>query len=734
MERRLTTILAADIVGYGRLMAADEAGTQAQFKAHRKEFFEPRTGAHHWRVFKVMGDGILMEFGSVVDAVNFAVDFQRTMADRNVDVPEDRQVIYRIGINIGDVLVEGDDINGNGVIVASRLEALAEPGGIYLSRTVFDHVKGKIEVGFEDLGAQKVKNIPEPIEVYRVVLWSGSGRVLPRHRRRRTMLTGAAAVAAITLGLIGWYQPWQPTATPPIQGPESALRDRPSIAVLPFDNLSASADDDYFAEGMTDDLITDLAKISGLVVIARNTVFTYKDRAIDVRDVGRELGVRYVLEGSLRRAGNQLRINAQLIDSRTGSHLWADRFDRDASDIFAVQDEVIRHIVEVLAIQVSNSERARVERLPTKNLEAYDYYLRAEQAARTGSIPQLRAALHLYEKATEIDRAFARAFAAEARTEAYVMRHAYDDVLAFPFARKRAYEHAGRALELDPESAMPLSVLADLQSVDGRHEEALASARRAVAIAPGEAATHAALSLVLTYDGRHPEAISAFETALKLDPRLQLGARLDASMSYMLNGQAERAVELLEVARAEAANIAEVDALLAAAYALTGRMEEALVAAAESARLVPNLSLELLRVKLAHLRRSEDLERILDAMAKAGLQKWPFGFLPGSRERLTAEAIENIAIGRKWQGRLDGVGPGILQIDPGGALAMRTNTLFATGKAYVSGDTLCMDRESFTLGRTVCGPIYRNQDTSAAAEFPFTYVNANMIFHFAPRE
>jgi TolB-like protein len=714
-------------------MAGDESGTHKRLKDLRDSFFGPRIAAHNGHVVKLMGDGMLVEFASVVDAVSCAIELQSGLAERQAEVAQDRRILLRIGINIGDVIFDEGDIYGDGVNVAARLEPLAEPGGIWVSRAVFEYSRGKVDHEFELMGEHQLKNIPGPVEVYRVSLCAGPGTVPSRRKRGRGRLIGAAVAAAAALGLVAWTQPWR-AAAPPVVEPGPALFDGPSIAVLPFDNLSASADDDYFAEGMTDDLITDLAKISGLVVIARNTVFAYKDQAVDVRAVGKELGVRYVLEGSLRRAGNQIRINAQLIDSQTGSHLWADRYDRDTSDIFAVQHEVIRHIVEVLAIELSNSERARVERLPTENLEAYDYYLRAEQAVRSGSRPQLRAALHLYQKATELDPAFARAFAAEARTEAYIMRLNYDDLLSLPFARKWAYEHAGRALELDPEAALPFTVLAELQTVDGRHEEALASARRAVAIAPGEAAAYASLSLALTFDGRHPDAIAAFETALKLDPHLPLGPRLDASMSYMLSDQPERAVELLEAARAEAPDIDEVNATLAAAYTLAGRMEEARAAGAEAARLGPNLSVELYRVKLGHFRRNEDLERILDAMGEGGVQKWPFGFRPGPRERLTAEAVGQLAVGKTWQGQLDGVGPGILQIDPDGALAMRTNTLFATGKAYVSGDMLCMDRESFTLGRTVCGPIYRNPDTLAAAEFPFTYVNANMIFHFAPRE
>jgi TolB-like protein/tetratricopeptide (TPR) repeat protein len=715
-------------------MAEDESGTHKRLKNLRDSFFGPRIAAHNGHIVKLMGDGMLVEFASVVDSVSCAIELQGGLAERQAEVAQNRRILLRIGINIGDVIFDDGDIYGDGVNVAARLEPLAEPGGIYVSRAVFEYSRGKVDHEFELVGEHQLKNIPEPVEVYRVALGTGPGTTALRRKRRLGPLIGAAAAVIAAVGTIGWYQPWRVAVVPPVQQTGPALSSLPSLAVLPFDNLSASADDDYFAEGMTDDLITDLSKISGLMVIARNTVFTYKNKAVDVREVGRELGVRYVLEGSLRRAGNRVRINAQLIDSQTGSHLWADRFDREASDIFAVQDEVIRHIVDVLAVQLSTSEKERVGRLPTENLEAYDYYLRAEQAVRSGFRPKFRIALHLYNKATELDPSFARAFAAQARAEAYILRANYDDVLALPIARKNAYEHAGRALELDPDAALPFAVLAELQTVDGRHEEAVASARKAVAIAPGVAEAYAALSLALTYDGRHPEAISAFETALKLDPHLPLGVRLDACISYMLNGQAERAVELLEAARVESSNVDDFHAMLAAAYALLGRTEDARAAAEETARIGPNVSLELSRVRLAHFRRKEDLDRIIDAFEKGGMQKWPFGFVAGGRERLTGEAIETIAIGKTWQGQLDGVGPGILQIDPSGNLAIRTVTLFATGKAEVSDNSLCINYQGLTLGRTVCGPVYRNSDGSADGEYPYTYVNPNMVFHFAMRE
>ena len=593
VERRLTTILAADIVGYSRLMAADEAGTLAQLKTHHQQVVEPRTGAHHGRVFKDMGDGILMEFGSVVDAVNFAVDLQLTMADRNVDVPEDRQLIYRIGINIGDIVVEGDDIYGNGVIVASRLEALAEPGGIYVSRTVFDHVKGKVEVGFEDLGTLKLKNIPEPVQTFKVLLISPAAEhanvaTLTAKRRLRWPAVAASLVVLVILsGALLWQRSWEP------QKPEPP---------------------------------------------------------------------------------------------------------------------------------------------PTNNLEAYDNYLRAEKAARTGFRPQLREALRLYEKAMALDPSFAQAFAADARLAAYILRNNYDDLMPGPVARKRAYEHASRALEIDPEASLPFSVLAILQVVDGRHEEALVSAERAVALGPGEAEAHAALSFVLTFSGRHPEAVAAIEMAIRLNPSLPAGDHVYAGLTFLLNDQPERAIEILEGARAEGPSVDDTHQMLAAAYTLAGRTDAARSAAAEALRLGPVLCVELFRVTRAHFDNDQDLAKILDALRAAGLPEWPYGFSADSRDRLTAAEIDGLAFGRTWQGRVDGGGAALMQMKPKGDLVFRTMAQIAIGKAFLSGDMLCERIKASSHGRPVCGPVYRHTASSGEDDLAYTYVNASKVFHFSPVE
>ena len=339
MERKLAAILAADVVGYSALMERDEKGTFARLKAHRTKLLEPEIKKHHGRVFKLMGDGLLAEFGSVVDAVECAVAVQKEMAKRNDGAGPDERIDLRIGVNLGDVIVEGDDIHGEGVNIAARLEALAKPGGICISAKVHDEVRGKLDCTFEDMGEQSVKNIARPIRAYRLRL-------------------GTAAESASAAR------------------PSLSLPDKPSIAVLPFQNMSGDPEQEYFADGMVEEIITALSRIRWLFVIARNSSFTYKGRAVDVKQVGREFGVRYVLEGSVRKSGNRVRITGQLIDTSIGVHLWAERFDGGLEDIFDLQDQVTASVVGAIAPRLEQAEIERAQRKPTESLDAYDYYLR----------------------------------------------------------------------------------------------------------------------------------------------------------------------------------------------------------------------------------------------------------------------------------------------------------------------------------------------------------------------
>jgi adenylate cyclase len=382
-ERRLTTILAADVVGFSRLMGVDESGTYSALKKYRKELIEPKSQLYGGRTVKLMGDGTLMEFASVVDAVLFAVEVQCAMREHNADVPAERRIVYRIGINIGDIIVEDDDIYGDGVNIAARLEGLSEPGGICVSHNVFNHVKNKIEVGFEDLGDQEVKNIAEPIRVYKVT--TGPCERLP----------GDLAIVA---------------------GATTCATEKPAIAVLPFDNMSGEKEQEYFADGITEDLITELARFQNLVVIARNSTFTYKGKAPRIKDVARDLGVNYVVEGSVRKAGNRVRVTVQLIDSKSEKHVWAERYDRELTDIFEIQDEVTRAIIGALPSQLEAADIERIKRKPPQDLAAYDYVLRSKILHHHGTREANTEALQVLNKAIELDPDYAQAYAWKACT------------------------------------------------------------------------------------------------------------------------------------------------------------------------------------------------------------------------------------------------------------------------------------------------------------------------------
>jgi TolB-like protein/class 3 adenylate cyclase len=414
MERKLTAILAADVVSYSRLMEVDEAGTLAALKAHREDLIDPEIAQHHGRIVKLMGDGALVEFASVVDAVACAVTIQAGMIGRNEDLDEKRRIEFRIGVHLGDVIVEGDDLYGDGVNVAARLEGLAKRGGICISQQAYDQIETKLDLAYEDLGEQQVKNIARPVRAYRV-LREGEAPPEPETPKRRgstarQFIGSAAVLLVVVAGLVlGWWQPWVPEEEPAsIERLGFPLPDKPSIVVLPFNNMSDDPSQDYFTDGMTEDLITDLSKISGLFVIARNSSFSYKGRQTDVRTIARELGVRYVLEGSVRRAGDNVRINAQLVDASTGGHLWAERYDGERQDVFALQDSVTERIVSALAVHLTAGEKAQVARRETNNIAAYDAFLQGWEHYRRHTPGDFAKAADFFERSVKLDPQYGR--------------------------------------------------------------------------------------------------------------------------------------------------------------------------------------------------------------------------------------------------------------------------------------------------------------------------------------
>ncbi|ASY69801.1 adenylate/guanylate cyclase domain-containing protein [Sinorhizobium fredii] len=720
MERRLTAILSADVVGYSRLMGEDEGGTLERLKAYRRELVDPTIEEFHGRIIKLMGDGALVEFASVVDAVHCAAVVQRKMANRDQEVSDTRRIQFRIGVNLGDVIVEGDDIYGDGVNIAARLQGIAQPGGICVSGTAFDHAAHKVDVGFSALGEQQLKNITDPVRVYRVLLDpSKAGKVVAAPRAgRRAMILAALVALLITATMISvvWQWPFAPQ--------------RPTIAVLPFLNLSGDPGQDYFTDGITDNLITDLARLSHLDVISRNSVFVYKGKPVVLADIKRDLGVRFVVEGSAQRTGDQIRVNAQLIDAASGDHLWANRFGRGGADVFAVQDELSRQIAEALGLTLTPSEAERIARPPTANLEAYDYYLRAVQATRTGRRSRMLEGLALFDKAEALDPGFAEAFAADAHATAYVWRSAYDDVLQSALARKRAYDKASLALALDPELSSPYAVLAVMQVVDRRYEQAITSARKAVSLGPADADAHMAFAYVQLVSGNHAEAAAAVETALKHDPNLSAIGRYTAGLVFYLQRDYVKAIENFERARDGSPGNGEFVTPLAMAYVRAGRLDDARAAVAEGIRLQAGRDcLAGWRLGHAHFRK-QDLAFILDGLREAGLPEWPFGFKADERDRLNGDQIASTVMGKLLRGKTEPSGsPAIMQIGLDGNAAFRSATQLMTETVSINGDMLCEQSEN-AFGQADCGPVYRR--ANSPDETIYAYVNSTKVFYFSP--
>ena len=631
MERRLTTILAADVVGYSSLMASDEAGTLAQLKAHRKELIEPKTAEYGGRVVKLMGDGTLMEFGSVVDAVNFAVDVQRSTTERNASVPEDRRITYRIGINIGDIIVEDDDIYGDGVNVAARLEGLAESGGICVARNVFDQVKGKVAVGFQDLGPQDFKNIPEPVQVYRVVQDGAviTAAVKIRSTAKWPVVACVLILLLIATGALVWQQPWLPKDEPTSAANMAfPLPDKPSIAVLPFNNMSNDPSQEYFVDGMTEDLITDLAKIESLFVIARNTVFTYKNKSVVVPNVARKLGVKYVLEGSVRRAGDAVRINAQLIDGATGAHIWAERYDGSLADIFALQDKVTSEIVAQLQITLTPDEQKRQKLKGTDNVDAHDAYLRGWQLYRRYAPEEFAKAIPHLKFAVELDPEYGQAWAALASIYwiTYQKGEAWSSIVNPDRSNQVSVDGARNKAEINLRQAKrnptPLAHQVESQiSWDYRQfDQALSEAKQAIALNQNDPAGHLALALALIFAGNAEAAITSAETAVRRDPNFPGGPLFALGTAQMMLERYDEAKATLQRAMTFIPDESAILVPLSIAYVRTGQQEEA-KAALRKHHSFSNYALPKIELYMPWwpFRRESDIRLFGGGLIKAGL-------------------------------------------------------------------------------------------------------------------
>ena len=580
VQRRLAAILAADAVGYSRLIGADEEGTLAAFKAHRLELIDPKVERHHGRIVKTTGDGALIEFASVVDAVRCAIDVQRGMAERNTGVPSDERIEFRIGINVGDIVIDGDDILGDGVNIAARLEGLAEPGGVLVSRAVRDQVRDRLDLVLEDLGEHELKNIARPVRVYRV----------------RASVESKAA---------------------PARGETLPLPDKPSIAILPFANMSGDPEQEHFADGIAEDIITGLSRLRWLFVIARNSSFTYKGRNVDVRQVGRELGVRYVLEGSVRKGGNRIRITAQLVEAETGNHLWAERYDRALGDVFAIQDEITKSVIGCIGPELYTAEHDRLKRKPPQNLDAWESFVRGMFLYSQHSDAGTKEALGMLDRAVELDHGYAKAHGLRAVCLAWRAIQGWEDR---DTAFAEVAEGANRAVACDPQE--PWAYIAHgFVAVSKRHNpEAVGAFTRAIDTSPNFAYAHGLLGSQHALGGRPDQAVECIDRGVRLSPRDMFGDeyQLYYAFAHFQAGRYADAASAAQLAIQQRPGHPVLYIMAAASYGLGGDTDKAKKSIAQLINLVPNFSAADLEENFLYYLR-EDRSRLARGLRTGGL-------------------------------------------------------------------------------------------------------------------
>jgi adenylate cyclase len=578
-KRKLAAILSADVVGYSRLMGVDEAGTLSRLNALRRDLIDPTIAAHSGRIVKLMGDGALVEFASAVDAVTCAIEIQRKLRERAGEEADPIQ--FRIGVNVGDIIIDGDDILGDGVNIAARVEGIAEPGGISISEDAWRQVQGKVTAKFVDSGEQSLKNIERPVRVYRLDLArvAGSGFAAPR--------------------------------------PAPALRDKPSIAVLAFANMSGDPEQEYFSDGISEDIITDLSKLSELYVIARNSTFTYKGRPIDVRQVGRELGARYVLEGSVRKAGNRVRVTGQLVDTANGAHIWADRFDRDLTDIFAVQDELTREIISALKIRLSSVEEAMIAGSGTRNVGAHDFFLRGRAmiAGNTRSREVFEEATDCFRRAMQLDSDYAAPYAGLGL--AYMLDYQNHWTNMSATSLDEAERFIVESIARNDEDPFAHNVAALIYMWKRDYARWTVEADRALSLNPNNALAINARANVYIYTGEPTKAIPLYERAIRLDP-LQAQHKHFLGTAYFVASKYETAVAIFKERIALTPNTDLSRAFLASALGHLGRVEEARQIWRELKEINPRYSYAD-HIGRLPFKNVADADKIAEGLHKAGL-------------------------------------------------------------------------------------------------------------------
>ena len=660
-ERRLTTILHADVKDYSRLMGEDEDATVRTLTAYR-EVMGVLIQKHRGRVVHGSGDSLLAEFVSVVDAVRCAVEIQKELKTRNAELPEDRKVKFRMGINPGDVIEKDDDLHGDGVNIAARVEALAEGEGICITRTAYDHVKKKLNLGYEYLGEHTVKNIAEPVRVYRVLMdpedagkLIGEKRAEPR-RGQRVALVVVTVLLLIVGGLLIWRTAFPPVQVASVEKMAFPLPDRPSIAVLPFDNLSEDPEQEYFSDGLTEEIIAALSSVPKLFVIARNSTFTYKGKPVKVQQVSEELGVRYVIEGSVRKSGDKIRITAQLIDAITGNHLWAQRYDRKIDDIFAVQDEITKKIITAMQVKLTKGEEVKTASKGTNNLDAYLKCLQANELISKINPESNALAKQLAQEAIALDPDYPWAYYVLGRS------HMMD---VWVRASKSPKESIGKAIELvqkaialDNTNADAHSLLGFLYSMTKQYDKAIALAEKAVALSPNSAWGHFMVGKTLFFAGRSEESIPEYKIAIRLNPIPSNNHFWSLGLSYAYTEQYEEAIKWCEKAVRQEPDDLLARMMMTVVYSLSGRDEEARAEAAEALRIQPKITLDEFKKKATY-KKDVDRERFLGALRKAGIPDKPPLPLP-DKPSIAVLPFDNLSGDPEQEYLADGISENII--------------------------------------------------------------------------
>jgi TolB-like protein/class 3 adenylate cyclase len=744
IKRKLSAILSADVKEYSRLMSQDERGTIRTLSAY-KEAMSGLIQAYKGRVVDSPGDNLLAEFGSVVDAVNCAVEVQRELAERNADLPPARQMEFRIGINLGDVVEEEGRIYGDGVNIAARVEGLAEGGGICISGTVYDQVKNKLGLEYEYLGEQSVKNIPEPVRVYRVLSFPGAAahRVVKAKsavgRTWRNVVLGIAAVFVVGAAAAIWNfyirSAGPPAEVASVEKKATPLEDKLSLAVLPFVNMSDDPKQEYFSDGITEDLITDLSKIAGIFVIARNSTFTYKGKAVKIRQVAEELGVRYVLEGSVRKVGELVRINAQLIDSTSGHHLWAERYDGNMGDVFTLQDEITRKIVTALAVKLTVSEKEKVAIKGTKNIAAYDTFLKGWEHYLRETPDDFAKAISYFKKAIELDPNYGRAYAALAmiswRSADLGMQWTLKSNLWW-MDRLRARKYLEMAMK-DPTSIA--HQVASLMALRRReHEKAIAEAERAIAIDPSDPGCHRTLASAFIFGGRSEEAIDTLKKVMVLDPRNLAGPLYFLGLAHFTMGELEEAATLIDRALRHNPERRRMAGVLAAAYGHLDRDGDARAALDNFLKgfggtyRLPDL------MDLWPFKDPEVAERLAQGFIKAGLPGQSSEYYKLYKEyKLSGKEIRDLVFGRTVTGIESVWGQQWwLERTQDGKAAYRNPVGSENGTSWIEGDTLCNQWQTFYEGLKYCFPVFRNPEGTPERKNEYFGITDLWIISFSP--